>query len=253
MPSILNKVSQHFAEEPTAKYVCPTCNKGELIPQKSSFSVTEPPFSKNAHSHEAWDPDWIEYRFNYICVCDRAGCGETAHVAGSGSVDQRYDENYDAEYYDSFRIHSFFPVPNIIQVPDDAPLEVDSLLKKCFALFWVDLSAASNAMRASLEALLDELKIPATKLNKKKQNVRLNLHQRLDIWSKHEKEYAELCVALKEVGNLGSHGETVREKHFFGALEIYSHVLSQLYENEAEKMKALAKKIRDEIKGKKEP
>ncbi|WP_162896766.1 DUF4145 domain-containing protein [Ruegeria sp. AD91A] len=164
-------------------------------------------------------------------------------------MDQRYAEDYDTEYYDSFRIQSFFPAPEIVRIPDDVPSEVSSLLEKSFALYWVDVSAAANALRASLEALLDELQVPDTQKNKKGKTVPVSLHRRLEIWSQREKEFAELCFALKEVGNLGSHGETVREKHYFGAMEIFAHVLVQLYENNAAKMKELAKKIRSEIKG----
>lgn len=112
----------------------------------------------------------------------------------------------------------------------------------------MDTAAAANALRASLEALLDNLKIPDTQENKKGENVRISLHHRLEIWSKQQTEYAELCFALKEVGNLGSHGDAVYEKHYFGALEIYAHVLVRLFENNAEEMKKLAKKIRSEIR-----
>ena len=113
----------------------------------------------------------------------------------------------------------------------------------------MDVSAAANAMRASLEALMDQLKIPRTQKTKKGKIAPLSLHGRLAHLSETQKEYAELCFALKEVGNLGSHGETVREKHYFGALEIYAHVLSQLFENDAARMKELAEKIRSDIKG----
>ena len=57
-----------------------------------------------------------------------------------------------------------------------------------------------------------------------------------------------MCQALKEVGNLGSHGESVDDSHYFGILNIYSHVLFQLYENNAAEMKKLAADIRASIK-----
>lgn len=75
------------------------------------------------------------------------------------------------------------------------------------------------------------------------------MHRRLELWAEHQRDIAELCYALKEVGNLGSHGEAVREKHYFGVMEIFSHVLDQLFEDNAKKMKELAKKIQFEIKG----
>ena len=249
MPNLVNKFSRYFADKPLRRYICPRCKKGSLVPDQESFKVTEPPFSKAAHGHYEWEPSWIDYRFTYSCVCDRNSCGEIAYVSGSGSVYQRYAEDYETEHYDGFEIRSFFPAPDIIQVPEDAPREVSSLLEKSFSLYWVDVSAAANALRASLEVLLDELHVPRTQKNKNGDTVPISLHRRLDIWSQSEKEYAELCLALKEVGNLGSHGETVREKHYFGAMEIFAHVLLRLFENDAKRMKELAKKIRSEIKG----
>jgi hypothetical protein len=251
MPLSTQQVSRYFAEKPRQKYACPSCKGGSLVPDQSSFKVTEPNHSKAAYDHEAWDPDWIEYRFTFKCVCDKKSCGEIAYVAGSGTVDQRYGEEDQAEYYESFCIQSFFPAPNLIHVPKGVPEDVKSLLEKSFALYWVDVSAAANALRSSLESLLDELQIPSSQKNSKGDTVRLSLHRRLRIWSDKQSDFAELCFALKEVGNLGSHGENVREKHYFGALEIYAHVLVQLYENNAEKMKALAEMIKSEIKGSK--
>lgn len=249
MPSLESKFSRFFNGNPSQKYPCPTCEEGRLIPDIDSFREVEPTFSTRAHDHEAWDPDWIERRFSYRCICDNENCAEVAFVSGRGGVDQAYDFEGGAEYYDFRSIQSFFPAPSIVPIPEAVPREVAVLLKKSFALYWVDVSAAANAMRASLEALMDQLKIPRTQKTKKGKIAPLSLHGRLAHWSETQKEYAELCFALKEVGNLGSHGETVREKHYFGALEIYAHVLSQLFENDAARMKELAEKIRSDIKG----
>lgn len=249
MSQLLNQVQRYFADHPTDTYTCPRCGKGALVPQKDSFSVVEPKFSKDAFHHEDWDPHWVQERFTYQCVCDAKNCGEVAFVSGSGSVDQRYDHQGTPEYYSLYKICSFFPAPHIIRIPEGAPREVIERLELCFALFWTDTAAACNAMRASLEALLDELKVPNSAKSAKGKTYRLGLHQRLDSWAQQEKENAELCLALKEVGNLGSHGGTVREKHFFGVMEIYQYVLVQLFENNAERMKQLAAKIRADLKG----
>jgi len=251
MPSLAQTFSKSFADNPTQKFACPTCGQGLLAPDQSTFLEIEPEFSKRAHKLDDWDPDWITKRFSYQSICNNTDCSEVAFVSGRGGVDQRYGYDGEPEYYDYYRIESFFPAPNLISIPEDVPNAVEELLKKCFALYWVDTSAAANAMRASLEALMDEMKVPTTRKSKKDKVVPIFLHDRIQLWSETHKEYADLCFALKEVGNLGSHGETVREKHFFGALEIYAHVLQQLFENNAEKMKELAEKIRSEIKGKK--
>lgn len=251
MPSLSQKYSTHFAEKPNQKYTCPNCKQGSLVPDDTSFKTSEPAYSKSEHAHDDWDPDWVTYRFTFTCVCDKKSCGEIAHVAGSGAVGQWYSEENQAEYYESYCIKSFFPAPNLIHIPKGAPIDVTALLEKSFALYWVDVSAAANALRASLEALLDKLQIPRSQKSTKGKMVRLTLHKRLEIWSKKQSDFADLCFALKEVGNLGSHGEDVQEKHYFGVLEIYAHVLVQLFENNAVKMKELAEKIKSEIKDKK--
>ena len=240
-----------FSESPDFKYLCPTCNVGYLIPDKSTFQQIEPPYSRLARRLDEWDPYWITYRFSLKCICNQEECGEVAIVSGSGSVEQRYDYYGQPEWYERFSIHSFYPAPKLCYIPSDTPSDVESLLKKSFDLYWTDVSAAANALRASLEALLDELKVPDQEVTKAGKTVRMTLHRRLEVWSATHKDFAELCLALKEVGNLGSHGDTVKSRHYFGSLEIYSHVLRQLYENDAKKMKAIAKSIRDEIKAKK--
>lgn len=240
-----------FSDAPNFEYICPNCNVGFLVPDNSTFEKIEPRYSEAAHGADEWSPDWVAYRFTVKCVCNKNDCGEVAFVSGSGSLDQRYGYNGQPEYYERFAIHSFYPAPILCYIPSETPYDVAALLKKSFKLYWVDIPAASNALRASLEGLLDELKVPNQEVGKSGKMNRMTLHRRLEVWAATEKDFAELCLALKEVGNLGSHGDPVRSKHYFGSLEIYSHVLKELFENNAKKMKELAKSIQDEIKNKK--
>jgi len=242
---------KYFSDAPDFEYTCPECNSGLLVPDQSTFNRIEPSHSANAHGHEDWDPDWIELRFSVTCVCNKKECGEVAFVTGTGHLDQRYGDDGHPEYYERFNIKSFVPSPRLCHIPQKTPDEVQRQLERSFALYWVEVSAAANALRASLEALLDELKVPTQEKSKKGSTLRMSLHRRLDAWSDTNADYAELSYSLKEVGNLGSHGETVKAKHYHGALEIYSYILKQLFENDAQKMKDLAKSIRDEIKPKK--
>lgn len=241
---------KYFSDAPDFEYLCPQCGVGFLVPDQDTFKSTEPAYSRITHSDEAWDPDWITYRFTVTCVCTKKDCSELAFVSGSGFVDQRYGDDGQPEYYDHFSIKSFFPAPRLCHIPAGTPAKVEECLKKSFSLYWVDTAAAANALRASLEALLDELKIPSHKKNAKGETVYIALHSRLELWSASDKDHAELCFALKEIGNLGSHGDSVDSKHYFCSLEIYSHVLTQIFENKAKKMKELAQSIRDDIKTK---
>ncbi|NOE17104.1 DUF4145 domain-containing protein [Ruegeria atlantica] len=251
MPSLAQEFSKTFTDSPKKRFGCPTCGQGLLVPDQSTFVRIEPTFSKKEHGHEAWDIDWIRLRFMYRSVCNNDDCAEIAFVSGKGSVEREPGPFGEIDYYEYFEIETFFPAPDLIPIPEKAPYDVEKRLKKCFALYWVDTSAAANALRASLEALMDAMNVPISKENEKGKVVPMYLHQRIEHWSETHKDYGELCLALKEVGNLGSHGETVEKTHFFDALKIYSHVLQQLFENNDAKMKELAEKIRKEIKQKK--
>lgn len=244
----LKAVSKIFAEKPTDDYKCPNCANGRLVAVQESFIKDEPKFSKLAHGHEDWDPDWIDYRFSFKLRCNSTNCGEVSFASGKGYIDFRYDYDGSAEYYEAFEIMSFFPAPALMEIPEEAPSEVRGLIEKSFALYWVDTSSAANALRASLEALLDDLKLPSEQADKNGKMTRITLHKRIDLWSAKHPEFAELCRPLKELGNLGSHGGNVKSKHFFGVLRIYEHVLSQLFKDDSAIMKKLAKEILDALK-----
>lgn len=227
--------TRHFSDQPFFEYRCPSCETGFLSPVKTSFRSIEPKYSSSEHGEEDWDPHWVTYRFVFECICTKNNCGEIAFVSGSGGVSERYDFNGDSEYYDYYIIKSFVPAPLLIDIPKDVPDSVSELIKRSFSLFWCDVAAAANALRASLEALLTELNVPTVQKNKYEKTVEISLHERLEIWAKNQKDYSDLCMTLKDVGNLGSHGEIVKEELFIGVLEIYGHVLHKLYENDRDR------------------
>lgn len=250
---------KHFSDIPTSTYNCPKCTTGILQPDQNTFVKTEPAYSKNYHDHDAWEPEWIVYRFSLNYVCNKQDCGEVAIVSGAGSVCEnrmylgypdQYESYFEKEHSEEFWIKSFFPAPRLCYIPPKTPHDVADHLNISFAVYWVEVSAAANALRASLEALLDQLGVPAEVENATGKLHRLSLHRRLEMWSDTNSEYANLCITLKEVGNLGSHGETVKDELYFSSLEIYSHVLTELFENPAKKMKLLAESIRNDLKGK---
>lgn len=239
---------RHFNGKPPSFDLCPRCNKGTFEPVSESFQKEEPPFSSNEHGHDAWEPEWIEYRFNFKCVCNVKACGEVAYVTGRGGVDQAYDYWGNPEWFEYFEILSFQPAPALSKIPDMAPEKVRDYLQKSFSLFWINTSAAANSIRASLEHILDDLKIPRTQLSKQEKSVPINLHQRIELAEKQKPELAELFFSLKEVGNLGSHGGTVTDNDYADALEIFSHVLKQLYENDFDRIKKLAQELKETAK-----
>nr|WP_240915911.1 DUF4145 domain-containing protein [Pseudoalteromonas sp. Z1A2] len=123
------------------------------------------------------------------------------------------------------------------------------MLNKSFALFFCDSDSCGNRIRACIEFLLDELKIPRVHRNKDDKEIRSSLHYRIEhLPEKHEK-IKGLLLAIKWLGNVGSHGnEGLTKKVTIDAYEILKLVLDIVYKPSDENIFDLAHKI-NEAKG----
>lgn len=214
-----------------------------------SFAKVEPPFSANERKYDAWEPEWIEFRFNFTVICNLDRCGEVSHINGNGSVDQTYDYEGSFEWYEYFSIRSAFPSPHLMTIPEQTPAKVVQMLERSFQLFWPNPSSAAGALRSSLEFLLDDLKIPREQKDRNGAVQRLSLHRRIELVIEQQKEFSDLFLALKEVGNIGSHGGDVTDKQYSDSLEIFDYVLHDLYKNDAARIKKLAQDLLAGAKG----
>jgi hypothetical protein len=211
------------------RFRCPSCDKGRLLPDKDGLQIAETQFSKNAGKHPDWEPDWDVERFSLRLTCDNEACGEIAHVTGDTTVAEYFDEDLENWALVSLlRPKSFFPAPPIIEVPKEVPAEVSAEIDKSFALFWVDLSAAANRLRVSVELLLDNFKVPRNGIDKNGKPTRLDLNARIALFEKTDPEHAPTLSALRMIGNLGSHGDEVNREALLDSYEIYEYALAEL-------------------------
>ncbi|WP_082653989.1 DUF4145 domain-containing protein [Bradyrhizobium pachyrhizi] len=128
-----------------------------------------------------------------------------------------------------------YPAPPIVSVPPATPRPVVVELDAAFALFWVDLSSCANKIRVSLERLLDSLGLPQSP----------TLAKRIESIQGADKLQSEVFHALREVGNVGSHGSGVRRDVVLSAFEIYEHQLDILFSpGNGLRIESLARRIR---------
>lgn len=194
-------------------YPCPHCLAGSLTLRKDSVRRAGPYHDKSAKLTDS----------AFIAMLDCRACEGSAAVAGYVRKD------------DILVPKAIYPAPPIIKVPTATPRAVVVELDAAFALFWVDLSSCANKIRVSLERLLDSLGIPETP----------KLAQRIDSAQGADKLRSEVFHALREVGNVGSHGSQVRREVVLTAFEIYEHQLDVLFRPSAgSRMESLAKRIR---------
>lgn len=236
-----------FGENSTPGWQCPTCNEGLLRIKKGTFFSEELSESKKAHGHEAWDPDWIEYIYSCLLQCTNDKCKEVVASSGTGMV--YYDVVEDEQGYpeqvwgDYFKPKHFQPHLKLIPIPEDAPAEVANALNESFKLFFCSPSAASNHVRASVEAILTDLKVKRYETTKGKRRI-ISLHRRISLLQGKHKDLYDLFLAVKWLGNAGSHiGQELTADDVMDAYEIMEHILDEVYENKTAKVKAIAKKV----------
>lgn len=239
-----------FSEDNSPDWVCPTCNKGILRIKEGTFHKEELKRSREARSHEAWEPDWIEYVYTSLLVCSHNKCKEVVVNSGTGwtgSIDWDIVEDEHGEpdqvYADLFLPKHFEPHLRLIRIPDDCPKTVTTPLNESFKLFFSSPSAAANNVRAAIEELLTELKIKRFSSSNGKRRF-INLHRRIGLLPAKYAQFKDMILAIKWLGNAGSHGHAeVTMDDVMDAYELTEHILEEIYEPKSKKLKAIAKKV----------
>jgi len=223
---------------------CAECGKGLLQAVPKSLVHKETISSQRAHSEEAWDPDWIEYTFSAWLKCTNAGCGQDFALSGVGGVEPRYDNEEGTMGWNSYFAPRWCsPMPDIFEFPSKCPEKVKEQLKTSFRLFWADHAASASKVRIALEYLMDHLGVQKRKKEKNGKFSDLSLHQRVEIFQKGEPAIGSQLMALKWLGNTGSHEANISRDDLLDAFEILEHALGELIDRRSVKVAELANKL----------
>ena len=218
-----------------------------MILQKESLINHESAASRREHDHEAWEPDWIRSVFACVFRCNNEACNEPVACSGAGRVNNFEGEDEELGWVqvseDVFTPHYFFPSLVLMDLPKACPESVTEYLRESFALSFADPGAALNCARTAVEALMTALGIKRFALTKGKKRP-LSLHQRLQLLPPKYQEQKDLLLAVKWLGNAGSHdGDKAATADVMLAYDLLEHVLSEIYEGKVKKLKAMAKKV----------
>lgn len=222
---------------------CPSCARGTLRLVPSSLSRTETRESSKAHSDPDWDPDWITYVFVAWGKCNQEQCSARVAISGTGGIEPSYGPDGETLWKDYFSPRVCTPMPPIITLPKKCPEDVAEELRFSFALFFMDQAAAANHIRVAIERLMTHFGVQRRQKDKTEKYVDLSLHRRIEIFAKKEAAAGMPLMALKWLGNAGSHGSTVSRDDVLDAYEILEHTLVELIERRSARIAELAKKL----------
>jgi hypothetical protein len=95
-----------------------------------------------------------------------------------------------------------------------------------------------------VELILDKFKIKKTTNNSDGKRKKVALHHRIEQFKVKYSSAAELLMAIKWIGNVGSHSsEALTRDDILDGMEMLEHVVNMLFESESKRIKTLVKTI----------
>lgn len=182
----------------------------------------------------------LELRFSAFLQCDNKVCNETASVAGVGQ-EKEADDLSRRQFYGVFFPRFVSPSPHLFTIPASTPVAVSNLITSAFVLSWGDYEACVNRIRVCLELILDGLRVKRFTVKKGRRN-RLSLHARIDLAQIKVPSTKPFLMAIKHLGNAGSHSVGLTREDAFDALDLLEAIVTTLY-GEQKKVNRLAHKI----------
>lgn len=223
----LKRYVNGFTDSTLVPFNCPFCSNPSLALDKDSLVEYD---TSKYHEHADYsDPeDCIEYIYHSTYSCLNQVCKQKVFSSGLGKVEVDYPVGEfgepQKEYFTVYTPKIFLPAFHFFEIPKDTPQEIKDLLILSFSLVLQSPAAAVNSLRSTLEELLDAHQIES------KQG--LQLHDRIEHKIPESSDlypYLECLMAIKWLGNTGSHGGYVGLDDIFDVYEIMELILNGVY------------------------
>jgi hypothetical protein len=210
------------------RWPCPSCPNGtlRLVPDSLRWLETAEP--QRRHTNEDFNLSDIDYTFSASLECAR--CRQKISCCGRGGEEpytfQNEHGDWEQEDEPVFYPRFFYTSLRLFRTPPGCPRLAREQLYKSFAVFFCDLSAAANHLRQCVEEILTHAGIDIRDANGRF----IALNERIKIYERKDSDNAGRIVALKWIGNCGSHPEVeLNECDLFDAYDILEVLLEDLY------------------------
>jgi len=221
---------------------CPICSVGILkcIPEKFTFVQSEN--SKNT-------PPTIEDKdglFTGVLKCAEEMCNNTVAFVGDYKRTKKIKGGQQVwiRTYSPLFFNPPIPIFELNLFEDSISTETYDMIGDAFMLFWADTNSCINKIRIALEEILTDKGIRKTEINSKRKRIKISLNKRIELFQEKYPEIGESLMAIKWIGNEGSHSsEVMSNEAVFSAFKILEHTLESLYGTTLKEIKSLTKSI----------
>lgn len=216
--------SNNFSVNETTHWLCPRCLSGYLHSKKALINDRETADSRmNRNKIHNFPLEKLDCRFSGFLICNNSSCKESVATVGNievQSVSYYEKDNTPAEkYIDIYHPKFFEPTIQFFSIPEKCPQNATILIKRAFSNYWSDAPASVNNIRKALEVIMDDKGINSGRL-----------HNRIMEFKRQEPEIGELLLALKWIGNTGSHSDNVKKKDVLKTFQVLHFSLIKIYD-----------------------
>lgn len=237
--------NRSFTNENPVNYQCPKCFVGFLELKNILLEITQNGINLEKHNY----PYGIEHIFSGILICKNNSCKELVSVNGEclkdiHSAEELYSGELVEKYFSVYNPKYFYPNLKTFNIGSEVPVEISEQVNLSFSHFFNDLASCGNRIRNSIELILNDLNAPKKAKNKKGKIYKFtNLHQRIEHFTKSQKRLGQLLLAIKIIGNEGSHIGDIKIDDILDAYEILEEIVEIVYIKKRNKITTIAKEI----------
>ncbi len=134
----------------------------------------------------------------------------------------------------------------MLPIPKRCPKSIEGEVCAAFALYWLDHASSLNRIRNAIGLMLTEMGIKRHSLKSGGGRIRLTLDARIQVLRSKKPAVSELCdrlLAVKHLGNAGSHPGNVHIDDVFDGFDILEQVLAETYTNHTSVLAKMVKQI----------
>lgn len=216
---------------------CPECGEGTVSLDKNSLTTIRDPDSDELMmliDAGLEDPSELTGTCSGKLTCNNPQCGRTLLVSGDWLYDVNVDDHTGREtWIDYIRVRYISPPLPIFTPPAATPAKVTAAIHAASELLWINPSAAANQLRQAIEELLTVKGIKRTYINGSHKRKSYPAHTRIEMFgaaSPANVEVAETLMAVKWIGNSGSHSSDLTVAEVLEGAELLQHALTELYD-----------------------
>lgn len=237
MDEELERLSRWFSLESWPSISCPSCHRGRLTPgmvgDQPSVQTHESASSRRLHNHPNWNPESLSGIFHGTLHCTSSTCGDVVGVVGEFEVSVDVEDDGEWRYYEFGRLRFATPPLVIMDLPTKTPEPVRQAIEQAAAILFSDPGSAANRLRVAVEELLTAARVRRFSVNKGRRST-LTAHARIELFTKKSPETkspGEALMAVKWIGNEGSHQQRLSVAEVLEGAELLEHALRLLYDD----------------------